>query len=179
MARPRKSASEKRIHIVPIRLTEGELQQLKKLAQDAGLPYGRYARETILGRRPKARPAQARLLHLFLNELVSITSNFGQLARATGDDGYVSWAKFVGGQLVEHVVGRDDIVEVIENQLDAINAAGHQVNALARKANSDQQFTQAERIAAFRALTAALDPIRTALQPKNNKKAILDYPEEF
>jgi hypothetical protein len=177
MPRPRKKASERRRHVVNLRMTDAEFDQLKQLARDAGVPYGRYIREAVLGRRPKARPAQQLIFQKLLYELQSIATKFGQLAGATGDALYTPWAKYVGGQLVEHLMGRDDLSDVIDGQLDALNTAGHQVNILARKANAEIGFKAAERSAAIRAVKNALDPIRLALQPKN-KKPVLEFPAE-
>jgi hypothetical protein len=178
MARPRKPAAEKRQSMVMIRFTADEMKQLKRLAHDAGVPYGRYVRETVLGRRPRSRPARTLVFQKLLYELQSIATNFQQLADATGDDGYMLWAKFVGGQVVEQLIGQDDMSDVIEGQLDALNRAGHQVNVIARKANAEQVIKAGERTAAVRAVTTALSPIRDALRAKTNKKKVLEFPAE-
>ncbi len=175
MPRPRKKPSDRRRHVINLRLTDAELAELKRMARDAGVPYGRYVRETVLGRRPKARPAQVLIFQKLLYELQSIATNFKQLAEATGDALYTPWARFVGGQLVEQLLGRDDLSDMIDGRLDAINVAGQQVNALARKANSEIAFKASERSGAFRILKTALEPIRLALQSGNRK---LDYPTE-
>lgn len=178
MPRPRKAQTEKRRHVINIRLTDAELADIKRMAEEAGFPYGRYIRETVLVRRPRARPVQTLILHKLFQELQSIATNCEQLTNATGNDSFISWAKFVAGQMVEHTYGREDLSDVIDGQLDALNTSGHLINALARKANSGVSYKPAEKTAAFRALKRALDPIRLALQPKNNKKAILEYPDE-
>jgi len=178
MPRPRKSQSEKRRHVINIRLTDEELAEIKRMALEAGFPYGRYIRETVLVRRPRARPIQTLILHKLLQELQSVATNCEQLTNATGNDGFIEWAKYAAGQMVERVYGREDLSDVIDGQLDALNGAGHLINILARKANSGIAYKPAEKTAAFKALKKALDPIRLALQPNKNKKAILDYPDE-
>lgn len=177
MARPRKKPSERRRHVVNLRMTDAEFEEFKRLARDAGVTAGRYIRETVLGRRPKARPQQALIFQELLRQLQYIATNFRQLANATGDDRYVPWARYMGADFVGHLIGKDDISDLIEPQLGAINAAGQQVNTLAFKANSEQPVKATERTAAFAALRRALDPIRQALQSKG-RKPVLDYPAE-
>lgn len=178
MARPRKAAAEKRRHVVNLRMTDAEFEEFKQLARDAGVTAGRYIRETVLGRRPKAKPAQLLIFQKVTYELQSIATNFKQLADATGDGLYMDWARYLGAQLIGALMGRDDLSDVIDAQMGDLNVAGQQVNALARKANSEIAFKAAERIAALRAVKHALEPVRLLLQPQNNKKAVLDYPAE-
>lgn len=162
MARPRKRPEDQRRHVVNIRLTDAELAQLKQQAQAAGLPYGRFAREAVLGRRPRARPAKALLFESFVFALQKVATNFNQLAEATGDAAYTPWARYTGGQLVELIVGRDDLLDLMEQQLDPLNGAGHVVNGLARAANSGEAVSDEDRDAAFDLVRAALEPLDKA-----------------
>ena len=164
MARPRKAPDQQRRHVVNIRLTDAELLQLKEAAAAAGMPYGRYARDTVLGNRPRSKPAITRLFKDLLYELSSISTNFSQLADATGDDRYQEWARYVGGRLPEHLMGRKDLAPLIEEQLDQINAAGQMVNALARRANSGKEIEREERLEVIRAVRLVLEPIHEAIE---------------
>ena len=177
MARPRKKPSERRRHVVNLRMTDAEFAEFKRLARDAKVTAGRYIRETVLGRRPKAHPPQVLIFEAMLRELQRIATNFRQLATATGDDCYAGWAKFMGVEIIRQISKKDELSDVIEKQLAALNAAGQQVNALAYKANGEMRFKPSERTAAFTALKRALDPIRQALQ-STNKKPALSYPAE-
>lgn len=163
MARPRKAAGERRSHILNIRLTAEELGVVRVAARRAGLTCGRYAREAVLGRKPRARPAQGTVLQKLLYELHSIATNFRQLADATGEGSYLEWARFVGGQMVEHLVGRDDLAAVVTQHLDAINAAGRAVNSLARAANRGRTVEAAERRSVYRLVREALEPLHRAM----------------
>lgn len=172
MGRPRKAQKDKRRHVINVRLNDGELAELKKLAADAGMPYRRYARETVLGRKPKARPVRTLVFQKLLYELQHIATNFQQLAEVTGADTFTDWARYVGGQLVEHLIGRDDLADLVERQLDEINGAGQLVNTLARKANSGKDIDRDDRQEAFHAVKLALKPIVEALgKPAGNRPA--------
>lgn len=162
MARPRKSAAEQRRHVVNIRLTDAELAQLKTHAAAAGMPFGRYARETVLGKRPRARPAQLIIFQKLLYELQSAATNFQQLADVTGEEVYARWARFTGGQLVEQLLGRNDLAELIEAQIEPLNTAGHTVNRLAHMANSGHDVPGKLRDEAFEAMRTALEPLHEA-----------------
>lgn len=177
MARPRKPDTEKKRHMVTLRFSDDELAQLRQLAKDAGVPPYTYVRETVLGRRPKAKPAQLLIYNKVLYELQSIATNCRQLADATGDALFREWARLVGGQFPDELLGQDDLSDTIDGQIDPLNQAGHQINILARKANQERPFKASERTAAFRALKRALDPIRQALRAKK-KREILHYPAE-
>jgi len=170
MARPRKRPEDQRRHVVNIRLTDAELAQLKQQAQAAGLPYGRFAREAVLGRRPRARPAKALLFESFVFALQKVATNFNQLAEATGDSAYTPWARYTGGQLVELLVGRDDLLDLMERQLDPLGGAGHMVNGLARAANSGEVLSDEDRDAAFELVRAALEPLDKAARHGVDKK---------
>ncbi len=162
MARPRKSPAEQRRHVVNIRLTDAELAQLKEHAAAAGMPFGRYARETVLGKRPRARPAQLIIFQKLLYELQSAATNFQQLADVTGEEVYARWARYTGGQLVEQLLGRNDLAELIEAQIEPLNMAGHTVNRLAHMANSGHDVPGELRDEAFEAMRAALEPLHEA-----------------
>ena len=166
MARPRKSPAAQRRHVVNIRLTDGELELLKQLAQDAGLPYGRYARETVLGRRPKSKPAKTLTFQKLLYELQSIATNFQQLADVTEDEAYTRWARYAGGQLVEQLLGRDDLTDLIDRQLAEINVAGQFVNAVARQANSGEDILPTLQQEAFDMVRQVLEPLHEASTKK-------------
>lgn len=162
MARPRKSPQEQRRHVVNIRLTDAELAQLKTHAAAAGMPFGRYARDTVLGKRPRARPAQLIIFQKLLYELQSAATNFQQLADVTGEEVYARWARYTGGQLVEQLLGRNDLAELIEAQIEPLNMAGHTVNRLAHMANSGHDVPSELRDEAFEAMRAALEPLHEA-----------------
>ena len=162
MARPRKSPAEQRRHVVNIRLTDAELAQLKTHAAAAGMPFGRYARETVLGKRPRARPAQLIIFQKLLYELQSAATNFQQLADATGEEVYARWARYTGGQLVEQLLGRNDLAELIEAQIEPLNMAGYTVNRLAHMANSGHDVPSELQGEAFEAMRAALEPLHEA-----------------
>ena len=177
MARPRKPDTEKKRHMVTLRFSDSELAQLRQLAKDAGVPPYTYVRETVLGRRPKAKPAQMLIYNKVLYELQSIATNCRQLADATGDALYKEWARLVGGQFPDELLGQADLSDTIDGQIASLNQAGQQINSLARKANQERPVKANERAAAFRALKRALEPIRQSLQAKK-KKQILHYPAE-
>ena len=162
MARPRKQPEQRRRHVVNIRLTDAELAQLKDQAAAAGLPYGRYAREAVLGKKPRARPAKTIIFQKLIYELQSVATNFQQLADATGDDVYINWARYVGGQLVEQLIGRDDLADLVEQQIEPLNTVGHLVNGLAHQANSGKDVSDEMRDEAFAAVRAALEPLHEA-----------------
>lgn len=126
MARPLKKPSERRRHVVNLRMTDAEFDEFKRLARDAGVTAGRYIRETVLGRRPKARPQQLLVFQELVRQLQYIATNFRQLATATGDDRYAPWARYMGADFVGHILDKDDLSDVVEPQLDALNTAGQQ-----------------------------------------------------
>jgi hypothetical protein len=100
-------------------------------------------------------------------ELQSIATNFRQLADATGNEGYIKWARYIGGQLVEKLIGRTDLTEVMEAQLEPLNGAGHAINGLARKANSGSDIEAEERAFAIQSIKLALKPLEDALSDGN------------
>lgn len=181
MARPKKAPQDKRTKVVNIRFTEFELEQLNGLAQDAGMPTRRYIRETLLGRRPRAKPANTLLFQKLLYELQSIATNFQQLADALDDDSYLEWARYTGGTLVEMLIGRDDLSPLIEEQMDEINAAGHAVNALARRANSGAEISRDDRLDTLRAARLALEPLHLATEKprKGKQREVVDMPADI
>jgi hypothetical protein len=150
--------------VLSVRFTAEEYARVVAMAKDAGMLAGPYARATILDRRPRSKPAANLIFQKLLYELHSMATNFKQLADATGDERHLKRARFVGGHLVELLFGRDDLTELMEQQLTAINDAGHQINRLAHAANAGKKPDPDIQRAALRALKVALDPLEKAAQ---------------
>lgn len=163
MARPKKKPEALRRHNLKLRFTDGEYSDLKSMALAAGVTATHYARETILGRRPKARALNQRLLDEFLNELRTIATNLSQLETVTSDASFNDWADYMGGRLVELVVDRDELMPLIEGQLNALNAAGQLVNQLAHTANAGKPLDEAQINDALEALREVTTPIHEAV----------------
>lgn len=173
MARPRKKLEDRRTRVLSVRLTSAEYARVDDMAKAAGMLSGPYARETILNKRPRSRPVNHILLTNLIYELGAIAKNFNQLADATGDELYIDWAKYVGGTLVSQVYGRDDLGELIETQIDEINAAGHMVNSLARTANGGGEIKTEDRrftLNAIRAALASLDEASSKPAPRKKSR---------
>lgn len=166
MARPRKAASDQRTRVLSVRLTHEEYDRVTALAKDAGMLPGVYARTTILDKRPRSKPANTLLFQKLIYELQSISTNFKQLHDATGLDVFLKAARFVGGQLVEQLIGRDDLSDLIAQQLPAINKAGLAVNDLAYKANASIAFSPTERQQVLAMVQASLAPLDKASKRK-------------
>lgn len=164
MARPRKAPEDQRSRVLSVRLTAEEYARVVAMAKDAGMLAGPYARATILDRRPRSRPAANLVFQKLLYELQSLATNFKQLADATGDERHLKRARHVGGHLVEILLGRDDLSELMEQQLAAINEAGHQINRLAHAANAGKTPDPEVQRAALRGLKDALAPLEKAAQ---------------
>lgn len=164
MARPRKSAADQRTYVLSVRLTKAESKRLKAMAKDAGMLPGVYARETILDKRPRSKPASTLLFQNMLVELQRISTNFNQLHDATGDGEYLKLAKYVGGHIPELLIGRNDLAELVESQLSALNSAGHLVNDLAYRANAGKDFSARDKDLAIAAVRDALTPLEQAAQ---------------
>lgn len=171
MARPRKKPEDQRSRVLSVRFTADEYARVEKMARAAGMLPGPYARATILDKRPRSKPANIQLFRDLLYELQSIATNFNQLEGATGEAVYLDWARYVGGQLVEQLIGRNDLADLIEQQLPIINDAGQVVNGLARQANSGKPIQAAERDEAFGTVRHALEPIQNALEKSPTKPA--------
>lgn len=162
MARPRKAPEDQRTRVLSVRLTDAEYAQVVAMARDAGMLAGPYARATILDKRPRSRPVANLVFQKLLYELQSIATNFKQLADATGDQRYLKWARHVGGHVVEILIGRDDLTELIQQQMPLLNDAGQMINRLAHAANTDQDISTESRRAALTALKQALIPLEQA-----------------
>jgi len=167
MARPRKALEDQRSRVLSVRLTAAEYDRVVAMARDAGMLAGPYARATILGTRPRSKPVVNLVFNKLLGELQSIANNFRQLADATGDERYLKWARYVGGHLVEEIIGRNDLIGLIEQQIDPLNGAGHTINGLARKANGGAVINPDERKFAIQSLKLALKPLEDALAGKD------------
>jgi len=163
MARPRKALEDQRTRVLSVRLTVAEYARVEAMARDAGMLAGPYARSTILDKRPRSKPVTNLVFEKLIYELQSIATNFRQLADATGDERYLNWARHVGGHLVEQLIGRNDLTELIEQQLEPLNGAGHAINGIARQANSGADIDPEDRKFAIRALKFALQPLEDAL----------------
>lgn len=174
MARPRKAPEDQRTRVLSVRLTTSEYARVKAMARDAGMLPGPYARTTILDKRPRSKPVANLVFQKLLYELQSIATNFRQLAEATGDERYLKWAKHVGGHLVEQLIGRNDLSDVIEQQLTPINAAGYTINSLAHQANTmanvGKSISREVRQNALSSLKLALKPLEDALSVSTDKQ---------
>lgn len=164
MARPRKPLEDQRTRVLSVRLTPVEYDRVVAMARNAGMLAGPYARTTILSRRPRSKPTVNLTFQRLLFELQSIATNFKQLADVTGDTGHHQWARYVGGQLVEVLIGRDDLSELIERQLESVNSAGHRINRIAHAVNAGQKVSGVEWRQAITDLKDALKPIEEAPQ---------------
>ncbi|WP_367197469.1 hypothetical protein [Amorphus sp. 3PC139-8] len=163
MARPPLKPEERRTEYLRVRLTPVEKRDLERAAQEVGVTMAEYARAMLTGKKPRAKPPRERAMTALLYELSSIATNLSQLADATGMTTYEDWAKYVGGQLVEAVSGRSDQTPVIDAHLEKINAAGHWVNALARRANMGKELDLQEVHDALIAVQKVLKPIHDAV----------------
>ena len=162
MARPRKNPADVRKNIFTIRLNDREFDLVKRAALDAGLPYGEYARETLLGRKPKAVPKRDKVFNALFYQLQSIATNFTQLEDATGDENFGKWASYVGEDLAGKILDRDELVPLIEDNMERINAAGQMVNSLARKANSGSELKKEDIDETIATLQTVLEPLHGA-----------------
>ena len=163
MARPKRPSHERRTELLQVRLTPAEKHDLQRAAKEVGVTMTEYARAMLTGKKPKAKPPQQRAMTALLYELSSIATNLSQLADATGMSTYEDWAKYVGGELVEAASRRTDLTPVIDAHLDEINAAGHWVNALARRANMGKELDLQEVHDALVAVRKVLKPIHDAV----------------
>jgi len=161
--RPRLPEDQKRRRRVYARLTDAEFQRLKGMADAAAMPVSEYVRETVLNGRPKPRPRRSRTIEQAMTELQRIATNFQQLADATGDTAFGEWAEWVGSEVAEALLPREDLMDLIAAQLETINTAGQVVNALARRANSGDAVPAAEVDRACEAVETALQPLLEAL----------------
>jgi hypothetical protein len=140
------------------------METLKAQAAEAGMPFTSFAREVLFGRKPKAKPARDRILHDLLYELTSIATNFSQLEAALEDETFGQWARYVGGEMIERLMDRDDLVPLIEETMERLNAAGQVVNALARSANSGKEIKDAEVKETIGILQEVLEPLHKAAE---------------
>lgn len=164
MARPRKAPEDQRTRVLSVRLTADEYERVVAMAKNAGLLAGPYARATILDRRPRSKPAANLVFQKLLYELQSLATNFKQLADATGDERFLKRARHVAGHLVEVLIGRDDLSELMEQQLPPVNEAGHLINRLAHRANVDKPPDPETLRFALQSLKTALEPLEKAAQ---------------
>ena len=74
------------------------------------------------------------------------------------------WARYVGGELVERVTDRHELTPLIEEHLEAINGAGHMVNAMARRANMGKPLDAAQVEETLSILRRVLEPIHRAVK---------------
>jgi len=168
MARPPLKPEKRRSEYLRVRLTPSEMKELKERAAEAGLPFTTYAREVLFGRRPKAKPARDRIFNELLYELTSIATNFSQLEAVLEDETFGKWARYVGGEMVERLMEREDLIPLIEETMERLNAAGHVVNALARSANSGKEIKDAEIKETIGILQAVLEPLHKAAERPPN-----------
>jgi hypothetical protein len=164
MARPRKAPEEQRTRVLSVRLTAAEYDQVVAMARDAGMLPGPYARTTILDKRPRSKPMANLAFQRLVYELQSVSTNFKQLADATGDERYLKWARHVGGHLVEILIGRDDLADLMDQQTGPLNEAGQLVNALAYAANAGKAVSAENARHAIREIRAALRPLEEAAE---------------
>jgi len=164
MARPPLDPQKRRSEYLRIRLTPSEMETLKSQAAEAGMPFTSFAREVLFGRKPKAKPARDRIFNDLLYELTSIATNFTQLEAALEDENFGKWARYVGGELVERLMDRDDLIPLIEEMMEQLNNAGHVVNALARSANVGKEIKDAEVKETIGILQEVLEPLHKAAE---------------
>ena len=169
MARPPLDPQKRRSEYLRIRLTPSEMETLKAQAAEAGMPFTSYAREVLFGRKPKAKPARERIFNDLLYELTSIATNFTQLEAALEDENFGKWARYVGGELVERLMDRDDLIPLIEEMMERLNNAGHVVNALARSANVGKEIKDAEVKEVLGILQEVLEPLHKAAERPPNQ----------
>ncbi|WP_420429414.1 plasmid mobilization protein [Kordiimonas sp.] len=163
MARPKKAPEDQRNRVLSVRLTAEEYARVEDMARAAGMLAGPYARTTILGKRPRSKPVTNLVFEKLIYELQSIATNFRQLHDATGEERFLKMARYVGGHMVERLLGRNDLISLIEEQLEPLNGAGHAINGLARKANSGSDIEAEERTFAIQSIKLALKPLEDAL----------------
>jgi hypothetical protein len=164
MARPTLDPQRKRSEVLNLRLSPTEMYDLRRRAAEAGVTLADYARATLTGRRPKPKPVKDRVMASLLYELSSIATNFSQLEDATGEANFGQWARYVGGDLVERVTDRHELTPLIEEHLEAINGAGHMVNAMARRANMGKPLDAAQVEETLSILRRVLEPIHRAVK---------------
>jgi hypothetical protein len=164
MARPTLDPQRKRSETLNLRLSPTEMYDLRRRAAEAGVTLADYARATLTGRRPKPKPVKDRVMAALLYELSSIATNLSQLEEATGEATYAQWARYVGGELVERVTDRHELTPLIEEHLEAINGAGHMVNAMARRANMGKPLDTAQVEETLSILRRVLEPIHKAVK---------------
>lgn len=162
MARPRKAPEDQRTRVLSVRLTDAEYARVVAMARDAGMLPGPYARTTILDKRPRSKPIANLVFQKLLYELQSIATNFKQLADATGDAQYLKWARHVAGHLVEILIGRDDLTDLMEQQIAPLNNAGQLVNALAHAANAGKGLDSGNCRHAVQEVKQAIRPLEEA-----------------
>lgn len=162
MARPRKAPEDQRTRVLSVRLTAAEYDRVVSLARSAGMLPGPYARTTILDKRPRSKPMANLVFQKLVYELQSVSTNFKQLADATGEERYLKWARHVGGHIVEILIGRDDLTDLMEQQIAPLNAAGQLVNALAHAANAGTPVNVEKARHAVLEVQAALRPLEEA-----------------
>lgn len=164
MARPTLDPQRKRSEVLNLRLSPTEMYDLRRRAAEAGVTLADYARATLTGRRPQPKPVKDRVMASLLYELSSIATNLSQLEDATGEATYAQWARYVGGELVERVTDRHELTALIEEHLEAINGAGHMVNAMARRANMGKPLDAAQVEETLSILRRVLEPIHRAVK---------------
>lgn len=164
MARPSLDPQRRRSEPLNLRLTAEEKHALQRAAAEAGVTLAEYARATLLGRRPKPKPRKQRVMTSLLYELSSIATNLSQLQDATGDEVFGKWAHYVGGELVERVTDRHELSPLIEEHLEAINGAGHMINAMARRANLGKELDPAEIEETLSILGRVLEPVHKVVK---------------
>jgi len=164
VARPTLDPQRRRSETLNLRLSPTEMYELRRAAAEAGVTLAEYARATLTGRRPKSKPLKDRVMSALLYELSSIATNLSQLEDATGEATYAQWARYVGGELVERVTDRHDLTPLIEEHLEAINGAGHMVNAMARRANMGKELDAGEVEETLSILGRVLEPVHKAVK---------------
>jgi hypothetical protein len=149
---------------ITTRMTKREVAALQAQAKAAGIPQDRYAHELALGRRPKAKPAKTIIHQKLVYELQSIHTNFCQLADATKDKRYATWAEYVETMLVTHILRRPDLAELAAAEIPNVNLAGQVLNSLARRANSGFDLDPVARKETLQAVKTTLAPIHQLIE---------------
>lgn len=166
MARPFLNPEARRSEYLRVRLTPTEIEQLREAAIAAGMTPSDYARATLLGKRPRAKPKPDRVLRQMVYELQSIAVNFRQLEAATGDAAYGQWAHYVGGELLDRLLDHPDVATLVEDHIVPVNEVGQVVNDTAHKANMEKYPETPERDALFDAVKRVTEPLHKAVAGK-------------
>lgn len=158
MAQPRERRKPRGL----LRATDEEWARICDRAKEHGRPTMTWAREQLLGA-PSAQPAarRARGSASRVHQLGRILNNLRQLGRVAevdGDDGAAQQLAELAAEVETSIAARPDPRATTPAALAALVAAGVALNALAHRANTE------EEIPVVAELDAALAGVRAALR---------------